>query len=119
PDYTGSQRPGDALLRRPSHSGTASLFYAWSNAWSLGASANYVGKRPDMDFSQFPSPVVTLASYVNVGVSGSLRVFRTNATAVSLTARVDNLLDRRYQDVFNFPAPGRAILIGAKLSAVR
>jgi outer membrane cobalamin receptor len=32
---------------------------------------------------------------------------------------VDNLLDRRYQDVFNFPAPGRAILIGAKLSAVR
>jgi vitamin B12 transporter len=119
PGYTGSQMPGDALLRRPSHSGTASLFYARSNEWSAGVSANYVGKRPDMDFAQFPSPTVTLASYVNMGLSGSMRVFRTDATTVSLTARVDNLLDRRYQDVFNFPAPGRAILIGAKLSATR
>ncbi len=119
PGYAGSQMPGDALLRRPSHSGTASLFYARSSEWSVGASANYVGKRPDMDFSQFPSPTVTLPSYVKMGLSGSLRVFRTDATMVSLTARIDNLLDRRYQDVFNFPAPGRAILIGAKLSATR
>ena len=119
PGYAGSQMPGDALLRRPSHSGTASLFYARSAEWSVGASANYVGKRPDMDFSQFPSPTVTLASYVKLGLSGSMRVFQTAATTVSLTGRVDNLLNRRYQDVFNFPAPGRAILIGAKLSATR
>lgn len=119
PGYAGSQMPGDALLRRPSHSGTASLFYARSSEWSIGASANYVGKRPDMDFSQFPSPTVTLASYVKLGLSGSMRVFQTAATTVSLTGRVDNLLNRRYQDVFNFPAPGRAILIGAKLSATR
>ena len=119
PGYGGSQMPGDALLRRPSHSGTASLFYARSSDWSIGASADYVGKRPDMDFSQFPSPTLTLAPYVKLGLSGSLRVFRTDATSVSLTARVDNALDRRYQDVFNFPAPGRAILVGARLSAVR
>ena len=119
PGYAGSQMPGDALLRRPSHSGSASLFYARSNEWSLGASANYVGKRSDMDFSKFPSPTVTLASYVKLGLSGSMRVFQTDVTTVSLTGRVDNLLDRRYQDVFNFPAPGRAILIGAKLSATR
>ncbi|MES2358505.1 MAG: TonB-dependent receptor [Gemmatimonadota bacterium] len=119
PGYAGSQMPSDALLRRPSHSGTASVFYARSAEWSVGASANYVGKRPDMDFSQFPSPTVTLASYVKLGLSGSMRVFQTDGTTVSLTGRVDNLLDRRYQDVFNFPAPGRAILIGAKLSATR
>ena len=119
PGYAGSQMPGDALLRRPSHSGTASLFYTHSRDWSVGASADYVGKRPDMDFSQFPSPTITLASYVKMGLSGSMRVFRTEATTVSLTARVDNLLDRRYEDVLNFPAPGRAILIGARLSAVR
>lgn len=119
PGYAGSQKPGDALLRRPSHSASASLFYAHADEWSAGVSANYVGKRPDMDFSQFPSPTVTLAPYTNVALSGSLRVFRTGATSVALTARVDNLLDRRYQDVFNFPAPGRAILVGAKLSAVR
>lgn len=119
PGYTGSQQPGDALLRRPSHSGSASLFYSHSANWNVGASADYVGKRPDMDFSQYPSPTVTLPSYVKVGLSGSLRVFRTDETSVSLTARIDNALDRRYQEVLNFPAPGRAILIGARLSAIR
>jgi len=118
PGYTGAQ-PGSALLRRPSHSGTASLYYAKSPAWSLGASAQYVGKRPDMDFSQFPSPTITLASYVKLGLSGSIRVLQSNATSVSLTARVDNALDRKYQDVFNFPAPGRALFIGARISAIR
>jgi vitamin B12 transporter len=118
PGFTGSQ-PGDALLRRPSHSGTATLFYSRSAGWSVGASADYVGKRADTDFSQFPSPTLTLAPYVKLGLSGSLRVFRTDKTSLSLTARVDNALDRKYQDVFNFPAPGRAVLIGARISAAR
>lgn len=118
PGYTGSQ-PGSALLRRPSHSGTASLYYARSPAWSLGASAQYVGKRPDMDFSRYPSPTITLASYVKLGLSGSVRVLQSSATSISLTARVDNALAKKYQDVFNFPAPGRAVFIGARISAVR
>ncbi|MEO8946371.1 MAG: TonB-dependent receptor, partial [Gemmatimonadaceae bacterium] len=58
PGYTAAY-PGEALLRRPSHSGSASLFYSRSDDWNVGASANYVGKRPDTDFTQFPSPVVT------------------------------------------------------------
>lgn len=119
PGYSGSQKPGDALLRRPSHTASASLFYSQSSDWNVGASADYVGKRPDMDFSQYPSPTVSLASYVKLGLSGSVRVFRTDATSVALTARVDNALDRHYEDVFHFPAPGRAVLIGARLSAIR
>ncbi|MFI5239189.1 MAG: TonB-dependent receptor plug domain-containing protein [Gemmatimonadales bacterium] len=118
PGYAGSQ-PGDALLRRPSHSGTASVFYSHSSDWNVGASADYVGKRPDMDFSKFPSPTVTLASYVKIGLSGSVRVMRTDASSVSLTARVDNALGKKYQDVFNFPAAGTAVLLGARISAVR
>jgi vitamin B12 transporter len=119
PSYAGSQRPGDALLRRPSHTGSAALFYSPSSVWSVGASADYVGKRPDMDFAQYPSPTVTLPSYVKVGLSGSVRLFRANESVVSLTARVDNALDRSYADVLHFPAPRRALLIGARLSAMR
>jgi vitamin B12 transporter len=115
--FTGLQ-PGDALLRRPSHSGTISMFYAHGSAWTLGTSANYVGKRADQDFSQFPSPTVTLASYIKLGLSGSVRVFRADATTVSLTAKVDNVLDKQYADVFNFPAPGRAVFVGARISAI-
>lgn len=119
PSYTGPQRAGDALLRRPSHSGSVSLLYSRSDRWTAGVSADYVGKRPDMDFALYPSPTVTLPSYVKVGLSGSVRIFHANETGVSLTARVDNALDRHYADVLHFPAPGRAILIGARLSAIR
>ncbi|MEO7218842.1 MAG: TonB-dependent receptor, partial [Gemmatimonadaceae bacterium] len=117
PTYFGLQ-PGDALLRRPSHSGSVRLDYSRSADWSIGGLADYVGKRPDMDFSQYPSPTVTLPSYVKVGLSGSLRVFRSRGSSVSLTARVDNAFDRKYEDVFNFPAVGRMVLIGARLTAV-
>lgn len=119
PAYGGSQHSGDALLRRPSHSAMGTLFYAPSVAWSVGASADYVGKRPDMDFSRYPSPTLTLPSYVKVGVSGSVRIFTSAGTSVALVGRVDNALDRHYADVYNFPAPGRAVFIGARLSAVR
>ena len=119
PGYAGSQQPGDALLRRPSHSAAASLLYSRSADWNLGASADYVGTRPDMDFTQFPSPTVALPSYVKVGLSGSLRVWRADQTTVALTARVDNALGRRYDDVLHFPAAGRAVLIGARLSSTR
>jgi len=118
PGYTGSQ-PGDALLRRPSHSGTVTLYYSQSDAWTVGGSADYVGKRPDTDFAVYPSPIVTLGSYVKVGLSGSVRMFRTDQTTVSLTGRVDNALNKQYQDVFNYPAAGRAVLIGARISATR
>lgn len=117
--YAGSQQAGDALLRRPSHSAAASLLYSRSADWNVGAAADYVGRRPDMDFTQFPSPTVTLPSYVKLGLSGSLRVWRTEQTSVAVTARVDNALGRRYQDVLHFPAAGRAVLIGARFSATR
>jgi vitamin B12 transporter len=118
PDYGGTERPGDALLRRPSHSATLSLFYAGSNRWNAGLSADYVGKRPDTDFALYPSPTVTLPSYVKLGLSASVRVLSRGASTVSLTARMDNALDRRYEDVLHFPAPGRALLLGARLSSV-
>jgi outer membrane cobalamin receptor len=118
PGYMG-QQPGDALLRRPSHSGSVKLSYARSSDWSLGASADYIGKRPDRDFSVYPSPTVTLPGYVTLGLSASVRVLQSNGTSVSLTGRVENALNRRYEDVFNFPAAGRTILVGARLSSVR
>jgi outer membrane receptor protein involved in Fe transport len=37
--------------------------------------------------------------------------------SLSLTIRVDNALNRKYEDVLNFPAPRRTILIGARYGA--
>src|SRR4029079_12872139 len=62
PAYTGDLTVGQALIRRPTHSGTASLSIA-PRIGTLTLTANYVGKLPDVDFAAFPSPTVTLPAY--------------------------------------------------------
>lgn len=116
PSYTGSQKPGDALIRRPTHSGSASITMRPPGA-ALSALAMYVGKRPDLDFNQFPSPTVTLPSYVRFDLAGTVDVWRgSRNSSLSLTGRVENALDRKYETILHFPAPGRVILVGARFS---
>jgi outer membrane cobalamin receptor len=84
---------------------------------TLTITANYVGKRPDVDFAAFPSPTVTLPAYTRVDASAVLDIWRSaNGSALALTARAENALDKKYETVLHFPAPGRVLLIGARLS---
>jgi len=78
---------------------------------------SYVGERSDMDFTQFPSPVVTLPEYVKADLAGSYSLFRSSSrkASIDITLRVDNVLDRKYEDVFGFPAPRRTYLVGARI----
>jgi outer membrane cobalamin receptor len=75
---------------------------------------SYVGKRADLDFAQFPSPRVTLPAYTRIDVSGETSIAHVGSQRLLLTARVENVLGRSYEDVLHFPAPGRTILIGAR-----
>jgi vitamin B12 transporter len=117
-DYTGDLKVGDALIRRPTHTGNAVLSYSSPTSASFSVQASYIGKRPDYDFNQFPSPVVTLPSYVKLDVAGSLAIFHTatGSSSVSITGRVDNVLDRKYEDILHYAAARRAFLIGARLT---
>lgn len=116
--YTGGQKEGQALIRRPTHSGNAAVTWSRSRSGSFSAIASYVGKRPDVDFAEFPSPVITLPAYVKLDLSASVEVLHgaSGKSALSLTARVENALDRKYEDVLRFPAPRRTLLLGARYS---
>ena len=69
-----------------------------------------------MDFSQFPSPRVTLPSYTKVDLSAELPLPVFRQGTVSINARVENVFDRHYQEVLNFAAPGRTLLVGGRWS---
>ncbi len=116
--YEGDLRPGDALIRRPTHSGSATVSWSSGRSASFSTTALYVGRRPDLDFTQFPSPTVTLPAYTRIDFAGNAEVLRFagGRSAVSLTLRVENLFDRDYEDVLNFTTPGRTVLIGARFS---
>jgi len=116
-DYQGTDRAGDALLRRPTHSGTATVSYFGPSGFNVGAVVGYVGTRPDLDFSQFPSPRVSLPAYTKVDLSSEVPILRRGAR-LTLTARVENVFNKRYQEVLNFASPGRTILIGGRAATI-
>ena len=112
-NYQGTDRAGDALLRRPGHSGSFGLSYVEARGFNFGTIVTYVGQRPDLDFAQFPSPRVSLPAYTKVDVSAEVPVFR-RSPRLTLTGRVENLFDKRYEEVLHFGAPGRTILLGGR-----
>lgn len=118
PSYQGGARVGDALIRRPSHSGKVVVSYARPSSVSLGAAVNFVGKRPDFDFAQFPSTRVTLPAYAKLDLSAELPVTRLQRGRLVLSARIENLLDKRYEDVLHYAAPGRTVLLGGRITTL-
>jgi vitamin B12 transporter len=96
-------------VRRPRHS--ANIVAAGkAGALSWGATLAYVGKRRDTDFDVFPSQAVTLDDYW----LGSLRLGWKVGKRLEAFARVENLLDSRYQDVVGYRTAGRTAYAGLR-----
>lgn len=112
--YSGSDRAGDALIRRPSHSGKIVVGFTGSSGVSASASVGIIGKRADLDFAEFPSPRVTLPGYTKTDVSAEFPLTSERRGGLTLTARIENLFDRKYEDVLYFRAPGRILFAGAR-----
>ena len=118
PAFQGTDQVGDELIRRPTHSGALVVSYSRPFGVSVGGAVSYVGKRPDSDFSQFPSPRVTLPAYTKVDLSAEYPLTGTRLGGLTINARVDNVFDKRYEEVLNFASPRRTILIGGRASAM-
>jgi vitamin B12 transporter len=118
PAYQGSDKVGDALIRRPSHSGNLIVSYSRPSSASFGVAMSFVGKRADLDFAQFPSPRVTLPSYTKLDLSADFPLTTVRRGGLKLSLRLENALDKHYEDVLHFAAPGRTVLIGARAATL-
>jgi len=107
---------GERLLRRPTH--TLSIFigqHIASRARVTGV-LRFVGDRDDRNFSAYPAEPIVLPSYVTIDVAGEVTVWqgRTGRPRFDATARVSNLLDEDYQEVFGFLTAGRTVTVGVR-----
>jgi vitamin B12 transporter len=123
---TASFVQGERLLRRPTNLASATASYAFARPeTSLHLEVASIGDRDDRDFSDdvtFIPKAVTLPSYTVVAIGGELGVLRHGASMapdVVLTARVDNLFNRRYQQIFGFASPRRTVLVGARIGVTK
>lgn len=98
---------GQPLYRRPRHSGALTLSYA-RDVWSVSANANAVGSRRERDFETFTDR--DNPGYVKFDAAGSYRL----RPAMQLTARIENLFDREYEEILAFPAAGRTFHAGVQ-----
>ena len=131
---TSTFAPGARLLRRPSHTLNVGAAYRGARG-GLGLRALRTGTREDNYYApDFTVLHVTLPAYVRADLSGDVRLVPRSAGggAVSVTLRVENLLDARYTDAagFNYDfsrsddeslrrtgyrAPSRRALLGVRI----
>lgn len=113
-----SEKAGSSLLRRPLRTSTARLGWTPAEVISLDFAALYTGPRFDTRFFEdFSSSREFLGGYTTVDLSGQWTIqsgLVSSAPAV-LTLRIENVLDRAYEEVAGFQAPGRRVLVGAKV----
>ncbi len=110
--YTDAKQPdGQIEVRRPRHIGSAAITYALpSTRGAITLAADHNGRQEDLDFRSFTSARVTLRDYTLVRLAGHYAIRRN----VSLTARIENLLDQQYEEVFSYRATGRAFYAGVQ-----
>jgi vitamin B12 transporter len=90
---------GNQLLRRPRHSGSLLVSYAGHRfGGTLGGT--FVGRRFDSDFFGLVPPITHTAGYARFDV-GAWYALSSHITAY---ANIENLLNRKYEDVAGYPA---------------
>ena len=122
--YTDAAQPdpvtGDAVreIRRPRH--VASLNADWrflDNRADLNANLTYTGDRTDTFFEVAPpfgTQTIDLHAYYLASIAASYRLRLTDD--VRVYARVENLLDENYEDVYGYNTPGRGAYVGIRVT---
>jgi vitamin B12 transporter len=98
---------GLQLARRPKHSGSLALGFDHA-ATSTQLIIASVGSRPDVT-DLFPFGNVTNRSYTVADV-----IVRWNAGQFAPYAKVENLTNTKYQEVFGYPSPTRRAIVGLR-----
>jgi vitamin B12 transporter len=102
---------GLPLPQRPQNQGDLDVFYQLDQL-ELGTSIMYVGPRSDNAFINGASTPVTLAEYFLVNLKASYSLDKN----IKLFARVDNLFNQYYEEVYGYGTPGLSAYGGTKVS---
>ena len=108
-DFNGSDI---TEVRRPEHTGSLVMNYRWQQA-GLNFAVSYTGTQEDDFFPPFPpyQERVELDAFTLVSLSGYYNV----NDLVTVTARLENIADEDYEQVYGFESPGIGGNIGLRL----
>lgn len=100
---------GTRLLRRPRNSGSLDVWHDFGRGCSAGAGLAFAAGRQDVDAATFAT--INAEDYTVVRVYGAWRVSPTT----TLKARIENLLDEKYEEVNGYPQPGLGAFVSIEV----
>jgi vitamin B12 transporter len=111
--YLDANEGGVEEIRRAPQIASGTLSWrSMDEKFGAFASVRYNGEQTDTQFlPDFPfSAAVTLPSFtlVNIGADWSLN------DHIQIFGRAENLFDQRYEEVFSYRSPGRAVFFGIR-----
>ena len=113
-NYTYTKPDERFSLRIPEHKLNASLNVQWTQKFNCGLQYQYNAAREDAFFNSlsFENEAVTLDAF---GILDWYGQFRLN-DAIGFTARVNNLLNQEYEELFRFQTLGRNYSLGMNIN---
>jgi vitamin B12 transporter len=103
-----TQLPGARLPRRPRNEAYLSASYLWGKKLRTTIEAKFVNAREELNFG---GPNFDIEDYAFVNIAAEYEI----NSCVSVFARINNLGDEQYSEVFGFPALGRTAYGGFKV----
>ncbi|MDP9004660.1 MAG: TonB-dependent receptor, partial [Verrucomicrobiota bacterium] len=103
-----SQLQGARLPRRPRNEAYLSASYLWGKKLRTTIEAKFVNAREELNFG---GPNFDIEDYAFVNLAAEYEVNK----CLSIFARINNLTDEKYAEVFGFPALGRGVFGGFRI----
>jgi vitamin B12 transporter len=103
-----TQPPGARLPRRPRNEAYISASYRWGRKLRTTIEAKFVNAREELNFG---GPNFDIEDYTFVNLAAEYEI----NSRLSIFARLNNLADEKYSEVFGFPALGRTAYGGFKV----
>lgn len=102
---------GEALLRRPQHKFILEGRGTWMDSLQVRLLLIYMGERSDIFYSGYNADRVTLDDYVLLNSSLSYDLF----SGLTLTLRMENILNQDYELVKGYGTPGFSVYGGIEI----
>ncbi|HKP05285.1 MAG TPA: TonB-dependent receptor [Chthoniobacterales bacterium] len=108
-----NQPEGSRLPRRPRNEAYVSGTYLWFGKLRTTIEAKFVNAREELTFPppDFLPTNIDIEDYAFVNLAAEYEI----NSCVSVFARINNLTDEQYSEVFGFPALGRTAFAGFKV----
>jgi vitamin B12 transporter len=97
----------ERLFRIPEHKAGLFISYSFTNATNANIEFIYVGNREEPDFINFPSRII-MPNYFLVNLAAHYDVF----SFLRLNVRIENLLDKQYEEIYGYGTSGFSIYGG-------